>query len=247
MIRNNFQFGRMDKYSHAIGGTYSEVVVDEIINHKIYEKFYSVSEGDLVIDVGANVGVFTESIMRRNPSHVYCLEPHLEYFEILSENMKIYPNVTCLNIAIGNVVGKVDCDDLMGSVFSAECTTWENFIDLHGIGHVNFLKMDAEGAEYDIIRPDNYLDVFNRVDYIVAEYHLENGRRGSTSKNIMNGNSNFSLFRDFLLGKMRKYKLYSLCGSDLRWMMSLPTTVFTDHFLNRFTEVILHIDTKNAF
>ena len=65
MIRNNFQFGRMDKYSHAIGGTYSEVVVDEIINHKIYEKFYSVSEGDLVIDVGANVGFFLATVRCR--------------------------------------------------------------------------------------------------------------------------------------------------------------------------------------
>ena len=245
MLRNDFKFGTMDGFSTVMGQTYREVFMDEILNRSLYEKFYSVSEGDVVVDVGANVGLFTESIMRKKPSHVYCIEPHPEYFATLSENMKIYPNVTCINIAIGNEVGKVEYDNLDGSRNVSPCTTWERFITDFGIGYVNFLKLDCEGGEYCIIRPDNYLDVFRTVNYIVGEFHMNNNRPGG--EYFREYNQRFTDFKNLILNKIKKYKLYSVCGSNLRHYLMLPDHPFEKYFLGHYTEVIIHIDTKSAF
>jgi FkbM family methyltransferase len=52
------------------------------------------------LDIGANVGAFTYSILEKNPKAVYCFEPNVSIFETLSLNVGKSKNVTCINKAI---------------------------------------------------------------------------------------------------------------------------------------------------
>ena len=64
----NFDWGTSNQW-------YRETIENEIFVEKIYEKIFEVEEGDIVLDVGASIGPFTYSIIHKNPSHVFCLEP----------------------------------------------------------------------------------------------------------------------------------------------------------------------------
>ena len=64
-IRDDFDWGDFISQKHML--------LDELHKYNIYERYQSVKEGDVVVDIGASVGVFTESIIRKNPKHVYCL------------------------------------------------------------------------------------------------------------------------------------------------------------------------------
>jgi len=64
------------------------LVVDEIFIHKIYDyALLRLSKGDIVIDVGAHIGVFTLAAALRGAS-VLSLEPDPENFELLQENIR---------------------------------------------------------------------------------------------------------------------------------------------------------------
>ena len=104
---NNFDWGWMDHpvelsegvffYHIYSDGTkkhmshyHRDAIIEEIFNAKIYEKFFEVNSGDLVVDVGASVGPFTYSILHKKPEHVYCIEPSIKEFKTLNKNLRGY-------------------------------------------------------------------------------------------------------------------------------------------------------------
>ena len=57
---------------------------------------------DIIYDIGANIGMFTRHALTLWPySRVVSVEPHPETFQILKRNVAGYPNVTCIEAAIG--------------------------------------------------------------------------------------------------------------------------------------------------
>ena len=61
-------------------------ITEEIFNNNIYEKFFEVEEGDIILDVGASIGPFTYSILHKKPKHVFCVEPSESEFTTLIKN-----------------------------------------------------------------------------------------------------------------------------------------------------------------
>ena len=82
---NNFNWGWMDKPTNrtlssgnvtkSFGQWHKDAITKEIFEDKLYEKFFTVEEGDIVMDFGSSVGPFTYSILDNKPKHVYCIEP----------------------------------------------------------------------------------------------------------------------------------------------------------------------------
>ena len=60
---------------------YNEIMVSEI-----YEKYFEVQNGDVVIDIGANIGLFPLSVSEKF-SKCYAIEPDPENFTFLKENL----------------------------------------------------------------------------------------------------------------------------------------------------------------
>lgn len=144
-----------------VPGNYSLLdLVYEIFVKNVYCREIPVRGNDLVVDIGANVGVFTLFAGKRTRGHVYAIEPVAALVEGLNNNVR---RNALHNVSVhpGAAGGR---DDLAGA------TTLQRFMDEQGIAKIDFLKIDCEGAEGEIFKslPTEYLD---RIENIALESH----------------------------------------------------------------------------
>jgi len=146
---------------------------------------FSINNDDVIIDVGAHIGLFAlfASQFCKN-GKIFCYEPIKENYKILIENIEmnqiqnIFPN----NLAVTKETSRVKIflnDDQSGhSMFIQN----KNFVEVdskslsdifidNGIKECDFLKLDCEGAEYEIIEslPS---DLFTKINKTAIEYHM---------------------------------------------------------------------------
>lgn len=222
---NNFDWGESsDWYRHFIG--------DEIFTQRIYEKFFTVEENDVVFDIGASLGIFTYSILDKKPKHVFCFEPGLEQFKTLINNTRM-GNVTCINKGISSINGEAEFVDVYGVVDNKKhySITFKDIIETYGIKQIDFLKTDCEGGEYDIFTIDNLFWIKNNVKKIAGEFHL-----GVEGKEIFV--EKFRIFRDVYLRVFPNFQIHSLDGVDIKW------DLWNEHFLEYYKQVLIFIDNQ---
>jgi 16S rRNA A1518/A1519 N6-dimethyltransferase RsmA/KsgA/DIM1 with predicted DNA glycosylase/AP lyase activity len=95
MDLNGFDWGWM-----AEGDAFHQKAITfEIFEQNLYEKFFEVQKGDIVLDIGASVGPFTYSILDKKPSHIFCIEPSPIEHPTLEKNTENGP-VTIIKKAI---------------------------------------------------------------------------------------------------------------------------------------------------
>lgn len=138
------------------------------------------------IDVGAHIGAFSLSMASRNPGcRIYSFEPFRENYDILNENIRRngLSNITAFNVAVaGDSLGRmlyVDAANTSahsttkrtGAPVSVDTTTLKEIFEGNRISRCDFLKMDCEGSEYDIVL-STPPEILARVDYIGLEYHV---------------------------------------------------------------------------
>ena len=146
---------------------------------------FPINNDDVIIDVGAHIGLFAlfASQFCKN-GKIFCYEPIKENYKILIENIEmnqiqnIFPN----NLAVTKETSRVKIflnDDQSGhSMFIQN----KNFVEVdskslsdifidNGIKECDFLKLDCEGAEYEIIEslPS---DLFTKINKTAIEYHM---------------------------------------------------------------------------
>ena len=124
--------------------------------------------GDVVLDVGANAGLYTVIAARAvgNTGHVYAFEPDERAVKLLRRNVAVngLKNVTVIEAAVSNETGERAFAAASDTAFSSLATiqrddqqieSWrsvptirlDDAVVTHGIGVVKFLKIDVEGAE----------------------------------------------------------------------------------------------------
>ncbi len=157
--------------------------------------------GQTVIDIGANIGCFTVTAARRvGPiGRVFAIEPEESTFRQLQRNIALngLGNVTALRTAVGASEGETvlhaDSVRLFSSIYTAvdgrattggtaqhvPMTTLSRLMQTHGIAHCNYLKLDCEGAEHDIIRSMSH-ETASLVDSITMEVHKVRGQNSET-------------------------------------------------------------------
>jgi FkbM family methyltransferase len=140
--------------------------------------------GDIFVDVGANIGLFTIIASRYVGArgHVYAFEPCAETHRRLLENVRLngLMNVSCFQAALSDHYERLDmtvsldgfdvCNSLaqpaFGRLFASEsvdCVAWDEFASEHGIaGRVSMMKIDVEGWEAHVI--DGAVRTFSRED-----------------------------------------------------------------------------------
>ncbi len=122
-----------------------------------------------IFDVGANMGV-TTAILAGNLDNatIYDFEPSPEAFPYLVETLKLNGLTECypINIALGATVGQlsflhntnsssashlVTQDSLGAGNATVQVSTIDHEIDSRSIKRLDFIKMDVEGFEIDVL------------------------------------------------------------------------------------------------
>ena len=159
---------------------------------------FSIKNYDIVIDVGAHIGLFAlfASQYCKN-GQIYCFEPVGENYKLLLDNIKLnqLTNIIPLNCAVSNKLSKVKIflhdDEASHSMYDSRFGVFKegsssNFVEVSSvtlndffretkIKKCNFLKLDCEGAEYDII--DSLTPKkFDVIEKIVMECHFVNSK-----------------------------------------------------------------------
>ena len=146
---------------------------------------FDINDSDVVIDIGAHIGLFAlfaSQFCRQGK--IFCFEPIKENYELLVENINSnkIKNIIPFNFAVSKESDSVKIflnDDYSGHSMFLETNNFvivksKSLLDIfseNNIQECNFLKLDCEGAEYDIINslPSDFL---NKIKKSVIEYHL---------------------------------------------------------------------------
>lgn len=85
-------------------------LIKEIWQEQFYTKKYQIREGDTIVDIGANIGVFSLWAAKQG-AKVFAIEPNPEAFYYLKKNIEendFSQKITALNCAIGDSNGFID-------------------------------------------------------------------------------------------------------------------------------------------
>lgn len=163
-------------------------VQNVIVNSEYTIPGFQIHEHDTVIDVGANIGTFSLVAARAaRRGRVFAFEPNPDNYGLLLGNIRRnrMRNIVPTPAAVGGVSGqaKLYCSSQGGFHSLLEdriedaqryevvaSVSLKEIFDAHEIERCDFLKLDCEGAEYEILYglPDAY---FSRIRRIAMEYH----------------------------------------------------------------------------
>lgn len=130
---------------------------------------------DYVIDIGANVGLWSIAIAKlTNAKKIIAFEPIPSVFEQLVKNTNNYPNITCINSAVGSsskdVVINAEIRSGMSSVLMIRGSTRQKYgmdgeesykvnvpmvaldHELNEIEEISLLKVDVQGYELEVFK-----------------------------------------------------------------------------------------------
>lgn len=132
----------------------------------------NVSEGDVVLDIGANIGYFTLifASLVGTSGKVFSFEPEPSNFEILTKNVitNNFENVELHNVAVSDHTGEIELylsEKAAGQhrIYKSK-DVGENHIKVKTVkldellnknlfsDKISFLKIDAEGSEFGILK-----------------------------------------------------------------------------------------------
>ena len=130
-------------------------------------------ENPIILDIGANVGLFTKAFMRapKTPKFIIAIEPSFYVFSILSNITANMPLVRCRKLALSHEAATVDLKtplkrsgsfrvglshignvgDQKVFVETVEAKRLDDVLSDEKIDQVDIVKLDVEGAEEQVI------------------------------------------------------------------------------------------------
>jgi len=146
---------------------------------------FIIKKNDIIIDIGAHIGLFSLLASTNcTKGKILSFEPVKDNFLLFEENIKLNnkENISVFNNAISskNELVKIylDNDESGHSLLSSgenyeqvNSKTLETIFVENNLEYCDLLKLDCEGAEYEIFEN---LDskYFKKIEKIVIEYHL---------------------------------------------------------------------------
>jgi len=143
-----------------------------------------IKPGDIVMDIGANIGGLTLPMSKRvgKDGYVFAFDPQMIVFQTLCANMALnsIDNVECLPYAVGDENGYIklprlnynrvanygglSCDDFIHGNKVRQIKLDDYFYDLD---RLSFMKIDVEGMESRVIRGgEKIIQKFRPIMYV---------------------------------------------------------------------------------
>lgn len=161
-------------------GTSDELVVANLSAGEYDRPGFEVCEGDYVVDIGGNIGIFACRAARL-ANRVVTVEPNWENFRLLQENIRRNGllNVEAIQAAVCDHAGTITLNiaregayhSILDRIESATTETVRAITLPELIGErCDLLKVDCEGAEHQIFS-SLPADVYCRIQRIAMEWH----------------------------------------------------------------------------
>jgi FkbM family methyltransferase len=129
-------------------------------------RYFSGWQPETIFDVGANTGQSVQEFVDLFPGGVvHSFEPVPATYAILSSNWDKNPNVVTINEAMGRQEGVVTMSargtatgnkilkpgERASNTVDVPVGTIDTYCSKHGISHIDYLKIDAEGHDMDVV------------------------------------------------------------------------------------------------
>ena len=136
-------------------GTFDGMIVKEVIRCYPFLDF----KGQVVLDIGANIGAFARYALKKEAKSVYCYEPEECNFEMLQLNTSAFSQVSCYKKAIYSSAGKlklyVTKTGKNPGNYSCETSGGRVPVEIDAVlfsealaCNPSIVKVDCEGSEY---------------------------------------------------------------------------------------------------
>lgn len=178
---------RISNFAAFIRQLYRSQVFDPLPHNKI-------GPNDVVVDVGSHIGRFSIYAASKTKNRVFAFEPLPQVFEFLQANIRLnqFNNIVAIRKAVDVRKGKrlmyigrqedpemaYFGDKNLGGrklrfSFMAETITLEKVLAEEGIETIDFLKINAEGAEGELIPYWQETGLLQRVQKFTMHFHPE--------------------------------------------------------------------------
>lgn len=166
---------------------------EEILKARIYKPYLEDKKDAVVLDIGGNIGMFS-LYAAKYAKQVYTLEPSPEHCSLIRHMLDFnkITNVKLLENALYIANGTYEFytpenNKTMWSLHAAvndgksppqpvTAITLDTLFTMEDIEHVDLMKADIEGSEYEVFASEGFRKVAAKIDTIVTEVHSWAGR-----------------------------------------------------------------------
>lgn len=157
LVKDKKDFKYPTKQEGVINDFYNEIFLEE----EYHRHGSKVKPGDVVIDCGAFIGMFSFFALEKGASKVYSFESEESHYSCLQENTKKTPQITPFH---GFIDDKHNPSEKLYNI--------QGIIDDNNLKSIDFVKMDIEHHEYPVlINMSN--KTLNLVNRWAIEIHLD--------------------------------------------------------------------------
>ena len=145
-----------------------ELLVKKIVKAPVKKILPYIKNDSVFIDIGANVGTFTEAVLnKKRYVKVFLFEPVPKYYNWLQSKFLKYPNVIVNQFALSDETGEfpmwVDAINLGWNTMVSKKITgnmkkinintivFDDFVEMQNIQKIDAIKIDVEGFEYKVL------------------------------------------------------------------------------------------------
>lgn len=162
-------------------------ILYEIYLEKVYEPYLKNRNFQTIVDVGANIGL-TAHYFKDYAREVFAVEPAREHVECIQKMIRLngISNIKVLPYAMAPTIGPSflyhhtngtmhGLDPRLNATGDPEiimCITFEVLFKMFGIKEIDFLKLDPEGVESELILSEGFINVCDKIKTIVGEWHV---------------------------------------------------------------------------
>jgi len=182
-------------FNPPLESNYIGHIMAEIYKDGVYSRFFDGKKDLTVVDLGAHVGVFSYYVSQFSKV-VYAVEPAQDSFDTLTRMIgfnKLENKIIPAKVAITNQPGEVkfyhnQFNNTLRSVMPViqgqdkepkevvEAITIDKLFKDLKIKKVDFMKMDIEGSEFEVLGGDGFKKIAPQINAMVIESHDWAGR-----------------------------------------------------------------------
>lgn len=176
-------------YFQDLSSSFLPHILKEVYMDRIYDQYTHGKKDLTIVDLGSNIGI-TNYYFKDYAKRLIAVEPSKDHIETLKTmhaqndmKVEIYPYAIAskngtqafyhnTNTTMFSLRGEVNNEGIAEVV---DTKTMEQLMKDLKIKHIDILKMDIEGSEYDLIVSDGFSRVASKIDLILGEFHTWSG------------------------------------------------------------------------